>query len=497
MGKLTSVNGKATGKIGSIVYSVSGGQQIAREYQPVVANPNTPQQVENRSRLKLLSQLSAAYKSSIAIRKQGMTSARNQFIGVNYQQTAIQGETVDINLSLVQLTKSNVGMIGFSADRSSGTKINVELNENGAAQFDKVVYCAFRKNAAGHLLAAGSVVVETAGVGGSFKGELPYTADAVVVYAYGMKIAEGKAATAYANMSAPSAENVAKLYTTSAEVAAGTTLSQTVGLTMMVGETTGDSDDVEHLSVSVIKSGNGSVAGGGRYVAGQQVTVTATPDAEASFVAWKLNNASGQTVSTSASYTFEATSDITLCAVFQGGPVVKHTIAVSASPVEGGTVSGGGQKDEGSQCTVNAVPASGFQFDGWFENGQLVSNNANYKFTVSADRTLVAEFAEQQESSFSNVMIGSTAWNQNGQALANDHVTGSYSGEGSHVYLTSSQPSVGGSISTSGATRINSGAFNMFPPGEAGTYWLVAGNYDEENETFYTKAIFQYTCTKS
>lgn len=497
MGKLTNLNGKATGKIGAIVYSVSGGQQIAREYQPIVANPNTQPQVENRSKLKLLSQLSANYKGSIAIRRVGMISGRNQFISTNYPQAVINGNAVDINLNRVQLTKSNVPMIGFSADRTSGTKIIVVLNESGSAQFDKVVYSAFRKTANGNLMAAGSVVVETAGEAGTFAGELPYTADAVVLYAYGMKIDSGKANAAFSNLNAPTAEQVAKLYTTSSEVAAGTTLSQTVGCTMKEGENTADSDDVEHFSVSVTHSGNGSVSGGGRYLAGQTAVVTATPDAEATFVAWHLNSPSGAVVSTSATYSFEVASDITLCAVFQGGPVPSYTIGATASPVEGGSVTGAGSYQEGATCTLVATPATGFHFDGWFENGTLVSNNATYAFSVNAARNLVAEFAERSESDFENVMIGSNPWSQNGQAIANEHVTGSYSGEGSYVYLTKSEPHIGGQISTSGPTSITGGSFNINTPSNAGTYWLVAGNYDSEGESLTVKAIYEYTCTKS
>ena len=391
------MQGKARGKVGSIVYAVSAGQQIAREYQPVVLNPSTPSQVSNRSKLKLMSQLAAAYKGSIAIRKDGLKSARNIFISENYDKVTIVGSAANVNLNRVQLTKSNVGMGGFNADRSSGTKIAVVLNEDMSANFDKVVYNAFRKDANGHLIAMGSIVVNKDANTGTFAGELPYTQDAVVVYAYGMKIDSERANAAFSNMTAPSGEQVAKLIATSAEVAAGTTLSQTVGLTMMEGEDTGDSDDVEHFAVSVTKSGNGSVSGGGRYLAGQTAVVTATPDAEATFVAWHLNSATGAVVSTSAQYSFTVENDISLVAVFLGGPTPRYTVAATADPAAGGTITGAGTFEEGSQCTLVAAPAAGYAFDGWFENGLLVSNNASLSFTVNGDRTLVAQFAESTD----------------------------------------------------------------------------------------------------
>ena len=397
MGKVVCLQGKARGKVGSIVYAISAGQQIAREYQPVVMNPSTPSQVENRSKLKLMSQLAAAYKGSIAIRKDGLKSARNLFISENYDKVSIVGSAANVNLNRVQLTKSNVGMGGFTADRSSGTKIAVSLNEDMSANFDKVVYCGFRKDTLGKLIAIGSAVVDKDANAGNFAGELPYTADAVVVYAYGVKINSERANAAFGNMTAPTAEQVAKLIATSTEVASGTTLSQTVGLTMLQGETSGDSDDVENFTVSVSKSGNGSVSGGGRYAAGQTAVVTATPDAEATFVAWHLNSATGAVVSTDAQYSFNVEADIILVAVFQGGPTPRYTVAASSDPAAGGSITGAGTFEEGSQCTLVAAPAAGYNFDGWFENDQLVSNNASLTFTVNGDRTLVAQFVESTD----------------------------------------------------------------------------------------------------
>lgn len=493
MGKVVCLQGKARGKVGSIVYAISAGQQIAREYQPVVANPSTASQVENRSKLKLMSQLAAAYKGSIAIRKDGLKSARNQFISENYDKVAIVGNAANVNLNRVQLTRSNIGMGGFNADRSSGTKIAVALNENMATNFDKVVYCAFRKDASGNLIAQGSAVVNKDAVAGNFAGELPYTQDAVVVYAYGMKIDSERANAAFGNMNAPSSEQVAKLIATSAEVAAGTTLSQTVGLTMMVGENTGDSDDVEHFAVSVTKSGNGSVSGGGRYLAGQTAVVTATPDAEATFVAWRLNSPAGAVVSTSAQYSFEVENDIVLCAVFQGGPTPHYTIAATADPVAGGTVTGAGSKEEGSQCTLVATPASGYVFDGWFENGQLVSNNQTLTFTVNADRTLVAQFAEHTGSNFDNVMIGSTPWNQNGITIGAQKISGSYLGSDPQVALVNQQPTVGDSLSDGGHVSVTNHAFSNLGTSTSGTVWLVAGTYDSDNDSFIVSEIYEYT----
>ncbi len=57
MAKQTSLFGKISGKLGAVVFSTSGGATISREYNPHVANPNTDAQINQRARMKLMSQL--------------------------------------------------------------------------------------------------------------------------------------------------------------------------------------------------------------------------------------------------------------------------------------------------------------------------------------------------------------------------------------------------------------------------------------------------------
>ena len=72
--------------------------------------------------------------------------------------------------------------------------------------------------------------------------------------------------------------------------------------------------------------------------------------------------------------------------------MVEHTITATANPGEGGTVTGGGTFSPGETCTLTATPAEGYRFIHWTENGEVVSNDAEYSFTVTVDRTLVAVF---------------------------------------------------------------------------------------------------------
>ncbi len=73
-----------------------------------------------------------------------------------------------------------------------------------------------------------------------------------------------------------------------------------------------------------------------------------------------------------------------------------YYVMVSANPVNGGTVSGGGTYNHGATCTLTATPCWGFHFVNWTENGSFVSTNASYTFTVTGNRNLVANFAINQ-----------------------------------------------------------------------------------------------------
>ena len=145
------------------------------------------------------------------------------------------------------------------------------------------------------------------------------------------------------------------------------------------------------ISVSANPNNGGSVSGGGTYNQGQTCTVSATANNGYTFVNWTEN---GTQVSTNANYSFTVTGNRNLVANFQTQPQ-QYTVNVSASPSNGGSVSGGGTYNQGQTCTVTATANSGYTFVNWTENGTQVSTNANYSFTVTGNRNLVAHFTTQ------------------------------------------------------------------------------------------------------
>jgi hypothetical protein len=146
------------------------------------------------------------------------------------------------------------------------------------------------------------------------------------------------------------------------------------------------------ISVSASPSSGGTVSGGGTYNDGQSCTVTATANSGYAFVNWTEGNS---TVSEDPNYTFVVNSNRTLVAHFETQAPNTYTINVSASPSNGGTVSGGGSYNQGQSCTVHAQANSGYTFTNWTENGTVVSTSADYTFTVTSNRTLVAHFTVQ------------------------------------------------------------------------------------------------------
>ena len=86
------------------------------------------------------------------------------------------------------------------------------------------------------------------------------------------------------------------------------------------------------------------------------------------------------------------------------------TVAVSASPEEGGTVSGGGMYVYDSRVTVTAVAAFGYEFYRWTLNGIPVSEDPTYVFSITEDMNLVAQFVEMNVATQQQVLAEGWNW---------------------------------------------------------------------------------------
>ena len=142
------------------------------------------------------------------------------------------------------------------------------------------------------------------------------------------------------------------------------------------------------ITAIAFPSEGGSVNGAGTYASGQNCALSAIPNSGYTFLHWTKN---GEIVSTNTTYVFVVNESGNYVASFVEGPS-SYTISASANPSNGGTVSGGGTYSLGATCTLVATANSGYSFTNWMENGTVVSTNASYSFTVTDNRTLVANF---------------------------------------------------------------------------------------------------------
>ncbi len=144
---------------------------------------------------------------------------------------------------------------------------------------------------------------------------------------------------------------------------------------------------------------------------------------------------------------------ITYIATIQivSGGTQQYSINVSANPTNGGNVTGGGTYDQGQSCTVSATPNTGYTFTNWTENGTVVSTEARYTFTVTGNRTLVANFSQQ-----------------------------------TYIVSVSANPTAGGNVTGGGAFYYgdNCTVSATANTGYTFTYWMEGGNIVSTNANY-------------
>lgn len=334
MGKVTSLYGKTTGKIGSIVFSTSGGETIAREYNPHVANPNTMSQINQRARMKLMSQLSTALAPVIVMRKEGLTSARNKFVQRNFGNSYASNGVAQISYENVQLTSGNTGLPPISWNLSPDAQapaIRVFFLVEPSVNISRVVWCLFKKTDEGKLEFISSSIANLRSVEG-FNGFFPTAFENVttnaqgsalganyVIYAYGMSDTSESANARYGNLNVQSATDIARLVANRTISFQDYQFSQTRGASANSGASESSAVPVGSARVFVTALGQGgTVSGGGTFEIGTQVTVVATPASGWTFRNW-LYNGTNIVASTAASYTFTLNEQTDLIAVFDGG----------------------------------------------------------------------------------------------------------------------------------------------------------------------------------
>ena len=324
--------GKTTGKVGGLVYATSGGEQIIREYNPQVSNPSTIAQVNQRARMKLMSQLSACLAPVIAMTKDGLTSKRNKFVKVNFENSYATEGTAQISYENVQLTEGSIGLPGVavSVDQDFDA-VHVGFPQEPAQNIARVVYCVFEKTQENRLSLVTTIISESRptselapyyfdarilGLATQQSGGQTVLAKEYVFYAYGMIDTSERATVRYGNLNVQSASDIATLVGNRTISFEDYQFTQTRGTT--AGYDSGGSTPAPagQAKVFVTALGDGgTVTGGGTFALGSQVTVNATAANGYRFRAW-LKNGTSQVVATTAAYTFTLNGQVDLVATF-------------------------------------------------------------------------------------------------------------------------------------------------------------------------------------
>ncbi|MTI94730.1 MAG: hypothetical protein FH749_04460 [Firmicutes bacterium] len=139
------------------------------------------------------------------------------------------------------------------------------------------------------------------------------------------------------------------------------------------------------IDVATVPTASGSVTGTGTYDHGNIVTLMATANTGYTFLGWYEED---ELVAATAEYQFTAEGARSLEARF----IRNYGIGIIALPTEGGTVTGSGTYTEGSVAELEAIPAEGYRFVQWLEDGKEIGTEAKLDYTAIADATITAVF---------------------------------------------------------------------------------------------------------
>lgn len=230
--KLNAVFGKGSGKVGGLVFAVSGGEQIVKEKASKVSNPNTNAQMTQRAKFKLISQIAANLAPIIAFKKEKLVSARNQFVSANIGNVTFANGQAELTLADIDLTGSSAALPGFSTNAETPGTVEVQLGSAAPADIDGVLYALVHETAGKKLEILDIKVAATPGNTRNFAAQLQYgtayNGDDMCVYAYGIKYTDASSRQRYANYVAEIENGSATLDIETRDVLSGASFTQTL-----------------------------------------------------------------------------------------------------------------------------------------------------------------------------------------------------------------------------------------------------------------------------
>ena len=167
--------------------------------------------------------------------------------------------------------------------------------------------------------------------------------------------------------------------------------------------------DTETITANVNIEGSGIVTGAGWYDHGQTCTLKAQANESYAFLNWTHG---GTVVSTKMEYSFTVLGNQTYTANFVAN---SSNITTAIEPANSGTLTGAGIYTIGSNCTLTATPITGYSFVNWTKNGNVVSTNSSYSFTVMEQAQYTAHFV------INSYAVNATAFPEEGGTVSGAH----------------------------------------------------------------------------
>lgn len=136
-----------------------------------------------------------------------------------------------------------------------------------------------------------------------------------------------------------------------------------------------------------------TVSGGGRYLSGKSISVSANVESGYDFIGW--TNANGEIVSTSRSFSYTKKAEnevLTAHCRFNPSspsepsePIMKHWVKATCN--DGGTISGSTNNRilEGNTFSLSAQVNTGYEFVGWFLNDELYTTLRSFSYTMGKE----------------------------------------------------------------------------------------------------------------
>lgn len=399
MALIHSVLGKMNGKLGNVVLSSTGGAVVAREYNPNVSNPNTEAQIDQRAKLKLMSQIAAALSPIIVIPKEGLKSSRNLFIKKNFDKVSAYSGVAQVTYENLQITNGNTGLPAVLITRNETVGVKVNLASSAANAVSRVVYALYVKTSESTLQFVQSTIAESAGTDGTFPASMLFTQGDIVVFAYGMIDKNAKASAKYSDYQVQSGLDIAKLTMSRSLSTSDYGFTVTRGTTLFTGESESVTVPDGFARVFVTAQGPGSVSGAGVFEIGTQVTVTATPQQGKFFVGWYVNG-SNTKLSELETFSFELTQQTDIIARFSDTEDDgNYYVTVETNNSAWGSVQPAGLNpvEQGDSIDLVATATDAGSFVAWklgSATGEVLSENRNFTYTPQGNVTIVAVFQE-------------------------------------------------------------------------------------------------------